>query len=241
MRVVAIDLETSGLDPASCFITEIGWCLFDTDRSAPLMTGGGLTAAPSGEFEAHPELSPEIVALTGITDADCEEFGFSPRALLGQVSTLFTDHGAERFVAHNAPFDRSFLEPAAAAVGFTGLVGRPWIDTRTDLPLADEATSGRLQHLLADHGIIQPFRHRALFDALGCCLLLQKYPIAEVIRRADAPSVTLVALVSFDEKELAKARRYRWDGATKTWTKTLKDFEVEAEVAAAPFKTRRLA
>lgn len=237
MRLVAIDLETSGLDPATCVITEIGWALWDTDRSAPLMTGGGLVAPAEGEAP----LSPEIVTLTAITDEDRKEFGTIPEALFADVRDLFKKHGAERFVAHNAPFDRSFLEPVAASIGFTGLVGLPWIDTRTDLPLTEETTSGRLQHLLADHGIIQPFRHRALFDALGCCLLLQCYPIEEVIRRADAPSVTLQALVSFDEKELAKARRYHWDAPTKAWLKTLKDFEVAAEETAAPFRTRRVA
>ena len=236
MRVVAIDLETSGLDPEKDFITEIGWALWDTNRAAPLKTGGGLTLAMVDE----PPLDPKIISLTGITDEDRSTLGRSLPSLLEEVADVIKWGFAERFVAHNAPFDRSFLERAAVSWPFPDVARLPWIDTRTDLPLTEEATSSRLQHLLADHGIIQPFRHRALFDALGCCLLLQRYPIEEVIRRADAPSVTLQALVSFDEKELAKARRYRWDGATKTWTKTLKDFEVAAEESDAPFKTRRI-
>ena len=234
MRVLAVDLETSGLDKEKDEITEIGWCLYDTDRCSPLVTGGGLVA-PTSE-NGIVALRPEIVALNGITNEDRCAFGASLAARVTALSAIAVRGEAEWFVAHNAPFDMGFLlRGANPPEAWLTIHSLPWIDTRTDLPLAEEATSSRLQHLLADHGIIQPFRHRALFDALGCCLLLAKYPIEEVVRRAKAPTVTLIAQVSYDDRELAKARRYRWDGATKTWSRKLKDFEAAAEIAAAPF------
>lgn len=237
MRVLGFDIESSGLDPAKDRIIEFGLALWDTERKAPLLTTGGLVTR-----SAHDEPLPaEITELTGITQADLLEFGRPLPDHLNNVRTMIRRFKVERIVAHNAAFDRSFL---LAAIGdnqdYAPIRDAKWICTMEDLPLPAATSCRKLGHLLADFGIAQPFRHRALFDALGVCLLLQRFPIADVVRRADAPVVVLQALVGFEENKLAKARRYSWDSETKRWLKRLKDFEVEEEEKAAPFKTKRV-
>jgi DNA polymerase III subunit epsilon len=96
---VVVDLETTGLNPLTDRITEIG---------AVRIRGG----EQLGEFSTfvHPErpIPAAITAITGITDAMVRG---APR--IGDVIELFrTFLGDAVLVAHNAPFDVGFLRAA---------------------------------------------------------------------------------------------------------------------------------
>src|SRR5205085_4944714 len=97
---VVVDLETTGGSPASCAITEIG---------AVKVCGGEVL----GEFQTLVNPGVPIPAfisvLTGITDI---AVAGSPR--IGAVLPAFLEFAAgSTLVAHNAPFDISFLKTAA--------------------------------------------------------------------------------------------------------------------------------
>ena len=93
---VVVDLETTGGSPADCGITEIG----------AVKVRGGLHL---GEFQTlvdpgHP-IPPFIAVLTGITDRMvCS----APRIDAALAAFLEFAQGCV-LVAHNAPFDMSFL------------------------------------------------------------------------------------------------------------------------------------
>lgn len=227
VRLLAIDLETTGLDPKTDHVIEIGTALWDTDRKAVLYAGGAFIALPPGVV-----LDPKITALTGITQADLDEWGRPLEDALSTLSEFCTDHGVVHFVGHNAKaFDRLFVEASLPRL--------TWLDTMTDLPLPENMKARALSHLAAEHGFLNPFPHRALFDALTCLRLLACYPLEEVIRYATAPTVTLIAWnLPFERKDEAKNAGFQWDAAGRRWSKTVKDFQVEALKASLTFTTR---
>ena len=151
---VVVDLETTGGAPEDCGITEIG---------AVKVRGGEVL----GEFQSLVDPSggipPFIAVLTGITDAMV-----AGAPAIGGVLPAFLEfaRGAV-LVAHNAPFDISFLKAACARTE------RPWpahqvVDTAVlarRVLTRDEVPNCRL-------GTLAPFFrssttpcHRALADA----------------------------------------------------------------------------
>lgn len=55
--------------------------------------------------------------------------------------------------------------------------------------------------------------------------------------RHDGPSFMVQALTSMEERQLAKDAGFRWNAATKMWTKSV----TEEEIATFPFKVQRIA
>jgi DNA polymerase III epsilon subunit family exonuclease len=155
---VILDLETSGAAPSTgAAITEIG---------AVKVRGGEII----GEFQTfvNPQhgLSDFITSLTGITD---EMLADAPKikSVLPGFFEFLGSHKETVLVAHNAPFDLSFLKAAAVKHKY------PWpqyhvIDTvriaRSVLD-RDEVPNCKLSTLAAFFGAKTSPTHRALDDA----------------------------------------------------------------------------
>jgi len=155
---VIVDLETSGAAPSSsAAITEIG---------AVKVRGGEII----GEFQTfvNPQhgLSDFITSLTGITD---EMLTDAPKikSVLPDFFEFLGSHKETVLVAHNAPFDLSFLKAAAVKHKY------PWpqypvIDTvriaRSVLE-RDEVPNCKLSTLATFFGATTSPTHRALDDA----------------------------------------------------------------------------
>ena len=97
-----MDVETTGINPDSDRIIELGICLFEYDRQS----GRICRVLGSGEWFEDPGFSipPEITKITGITDEIIAGYPIDERAvsdLLGQVVLV---------IAHHADFDRRFLK-----------------------------------------------------------------------------------------------------------------------------------
>ena len=231
MRLLGFDTETSGLDPRRHRVIEYGWALWDTDTCSVLSAGGVMVRPANGEH-----LPAEITRVTGITDAMLQEFGIEPVDALEWLAMFYSEHAVDRIVAQNAPFDRSFL-----AAELDRLVAFPqgqvlrdakWIDTHFDLPPRAHVTQGgTLTLVAAQHGFLNPFPHRAMFDAATCVRLLHGYDIAEVLARADSPEVLVHAVCPFDARMEAKDLRFWWCGDTKRWLKKIKHLDWDGLVA----------
>jgi DNA polymerase III epsilon subunit family exonuclease len=106
---VVLDLETSGASPKSgSAITEIG---------AVKVCGGQVLGTFKTFVNPGTSLPPFITELTGITD---EMLVDAPR-IESVLPLLFEFLGSDKstvFVAHNAPFDLSFLKASAALHGY---------------------------------------------------------------------------------------------------------------------------
>jgi len=157
---VVLDLETSGASPKSgSAITEIG---------AVKVCGGQVLGTFKTFVNPGVSLPPFITELTGITD---EMLVDAPK-IESVLPLLFEFLGSEKttvFVAHNAPFDLSFLKASAALHGYAWPNFRV-VDTvkaaRFVLTKDDVANYqlGTLAAYFRTH--IAP-NHRALDDALA--------------------------------------------------------------------------
>ena len=190
-------------------------------------------------LNACPPISAEITAITGITQEDIDIYSEPWIQVLRGMNNMALR--ADAIVAHNGTgFDKPMLlahldrldTPQAPHLDFWR---GPWIDTCIDVDYPPSITTRKLTHLAAEHGFLNPFAHRAVSDVLTMLKVLAHYDIGPVLESSRQPNVTLRALVSYDDREKAKGRGYRWDAGTKSWRKTLKAHRVEEERAACGF------
>jgi DNA polymerase-3 subunit epsilon len=155
MTYTALDFETTGLDPKRDRIVEIGALRFGVQ----------------GEFESLSVLvnpgmpiSPAASKVNGISD----EMLVSCRPVDELIPELCSFLGSSILIAHNAPFDLSFLKEAMKRAGMKRKIFRV-VDTRI---LASQAFPGKrsysLQNLIRDFSINPGRAHRALDDARAC-------------------------------------------------------------------------
>jgi DNA polymerase-3 subunit epsilon len=185
-----------------------------------------------------PPLTPEIIKLTGIDQAMLDEFAVEDTAQ-AFVNLIGLMCKADAVVAHNAPFDKGFVEKAFELLSIDKQANIKWIDSSVDVPYPDTFTTRKLTYLAAEYQFINPFAHRALFDVLTMCKVLSCFDINEIERWADSPNLTLVADVKKPwndkapegekEADLAKEHGFRFNGTDKLWKKTVKEFQLDEE------------
>lgn len=157
---VVLDLETSGASPKTgSAITEIG---------AVKVCGGQVLGTFKTFVNPGTPLPPFITELTGITD----EMLHDAPAIESVLPLLFEFLGSEKstvFVAHNAPFDLSFLKASAALHGYIWPNFRV-IDTVKAARFVltkDDVANYQLGTLAAYFRTEIAPNHRALDDALA--------------------------------------------------------------------------
>ncbi len=167
MLLLGLDLETTGLDIGSSEIIEIGAVLWDWSRKIPLKINSDLV-------QCEKPVPPEISALTGIEDQQLRDWGLPLNEALARLHDLSL--AADYVVAHNGNgFDRLFLERVWLHHPQTKFQ-KKWIDTLTDLPLGSKINTRKLGYLAAEHGFLNPFSHRAVFDVLTMLKVMSHYP-----------------------------------------------------------------
>jgi len=149
---VALDLETTGLDPARAEIIELGAVRF---------SGGAPQERFSSLIRPEGEVPLKILELTGIA-TEALKRAPSLEAVLPQALGFIA---GERVVAHKAEFDRAFLEAAAAKLDLS-MPQCGWLDTlllaRALLP---RSRNHKLRTLAEELGLPQEDPHRAAADA----------------------------------------------------------------------------
>ncbi len=203
--LIAVDLETTGFDPETDRIIEIG-------AVRVRLTADG--AEPGDRFSTFVDpgrdVGPTITRLTGIRDADL----IGAPSVEDAVARFVTFAGDGVLVGHNVGFDIGFLERNGFAPGAQRL------DT-ADLAsmLLPTAPSYALQRLAADDGIVPAAAHRALDDALTCAAVLAS--LAARARALPAPlleearsyaAVLGPAAEQFFSDAVGQSLRHAWDG-----------------------------
>jgi len=231
MKILGLDFETTWSNPVNpnvIRVTEIGAVLVDWDTGNPIYT--------MSEYvwhQGYPASPKELVQLTGIQDETLEEFGLAPLVAFTNLMKLIGR--ADYVCAHNGTeFDKVVLGCELERLGVAP-DEISWIDTKTDVPYPDTIKTTKLSYLCAEHGFVNPFKHRALFDALSMIKVLQMYDIEEVLELASQTTVYAIADVTYNEKHLAKERGYYWDGDNKQWYKAMKESRASIEKEQAPF------
>lgn len=224
-----VDVETTGLDPVRDEIIELAMTPFVYDLAGQVLEVGEAfneLRQPSGN------ISTEITDLTGITDEMVEGRVIDPEAVARFAAP------ASLVVAHNAAFDRRFLERFCET--FTT---KPWACSMSQVDWASDGHEGaRLTHLAAGAGFFYD-KHRAHNDCLAAIELLARPmrasgrpALAHLLDEARRPTWRIWAENSpFDLKDALKTRGYRWNGegsgSPKAWyidvAETQRDAELE--------------
>lgn len=231
MLILGLDFETMGLDPKIHKVSEVGAVLWDTDLHRGIHSMGYLVRlSPDTPFE------DEALKVTGLTIDILAKYGKDSERALKQLLNMYEQ--ADLICAHNGKeCDRGFLRAWMEAHGLLEVFPEEkfWIDTQYDIDYPKK-WNRQLTCLAAYHGFVNPFPHQALMDVYTMFRILDQYDINQVLDYAKQPTVTLQALVSFDDKEKAKALGY-WaqyeNGKFRMWMKTAKESKVQDEVAEA--------
>lgn len=171
--LLAIDLETTGLDPTRDEIVSIGWVPVE-GGTIMLRDAAELQLRASGPDERLPGRSVgQSATVHGIRDCD-RDTGIDLDQALAMLIRALSGRIA---VFHHAPLDTAFLDRALRAAGQGGW-RQPTIDTlawfRQRLRRRGEDTdAGRctLEAARAHYGLPARSAHNALDDALSCAEL----------------------------------------------------------------------
>jgi DNA polymerase III alpha subunit (gram-positive type) len=219
MYILGLDLETTGTDPNKDQITEVGAVIWDVTAKKPVKF---LSEIVKG---ADLPLSDEVVEITGITDADINDWGKDLEPVLSELCEMAAQ--CEFIVAHNGrAFDKVVLD--RHLMQFEGLgIAKPWIDTMTDVPYPGTMKTRKLSYLAAEHGFLNPFSHRAVFDVLSMMKVLSFYDIQDVVALQQSPLVRVVAEVTYEQRDKARLSGFRWDRNSKQWFIEVKQMQLE--------------
>lgn len=158
---VAFDIETTGLKVQEDAITEIGAVVIENGKVGERFQ----TFVNPGRH-----LTPEIIALTGITDAMLQDAPQPAEAL-----RAFLDFVGDRpLVAHNAEFDIGFVRAGCRRTGYD--FDPTYVDTLILAQnLLPELGKYKLD-IVAEHLKLPAFQHhRASDDAATCGLFLPHF------------------------------------------------------------------
>ncbi len=223
-RVLVLDTETTGLDWRAESIIELAMLAVDVD----LQTG-----KPVGEVEVYEDfedpgrpIPPEIVKLTGITSQDVKGQKLNEAKIKDMVER------ADLIVAHNAGFDRPFVENRlevfehkAWACSFQGINWK-----------AQGMGSAKLEFLCSELGWFYD-AHRAQVDCHALLRVLSSplqsdnsevssTGLQQLFKAAEIARTVVKAFGSpFETKDKLKARGYRWDAEARVWYTAVKSAE----------------
>lgn len=217
-RVLLLDTETTGLDAAKDQIIELALLAVDIDN---------VTGLPSGELRVYDGLEDpgrpipkEVVAITGITDADVQGHRLDDARIAEMLAN------ADLVIAHNAGFDRPFVERRVPQ--FSAL---PWACSFADMDWrAQGRSSSKLESLALALGLFYD-AHRAEMDCHALLAVLSApltqgpgTAMGKMLQAAAVPSFLLQATnASFEAKDKLKARGYRWNADQRVWQRLLPD------------------
>ncbi|WP_416545513.1 3'-5' exonuclease [Limnohabitans sp. DCL3] len=210
-RVIVLDTETTGLDSKSEKVIELAMLSVQVDMATGLPVGP-VTVYESFEDPGRP-IPPQITEITGIDDSMVQGQRIDDAA----VNALVQE--ADLIVAHNAGFDRPFVEAR-----WPVFATKAWGCSFQGIDWKKEGSgSAKLEFLASERGWFYD-AHRAQVD---CHALLQVLasPLANgqtgLTRLLAGSGQTRYKLratgAPFEAKDKLKARGYRWDGEGRVW------------------------
>jgi DNA polymerase-3 subunit epsilon len=211
-RGAIVDTETTGTDASTDKVIELAVIVFE--YCADTGEVGRVVETYDGLEDPGFPIPPESTAIHGITDAMVAGQKIDD----ARVEELLKQAGL--VIAHNARFDRGFLE--ARLPVFAGL---PWACSWQEVPWSDAGIeSSKLEYLAYRYGFFYE-GHRAEIDCLALLEVLRR-PFGEsgapalriLLESARKPSYRLWANNSpFESKDVLKQRGYRWVPDKRTW------------------------
>ena len=213
---VVLDTETTGLSSQDDQVIELGMIAFEFD---PVLGTVHSVREVFDELEdpGRP-IPPETTQVHHITDDMVRG-----KRIDDTVVEKFIAN-ASVIIAHNASFDRPFVEKR-----WPVFKDKQWVCSIKDIDWKGEGVgSAKLEYLLQTQGIFYE-AHRAETDCWALLELLhavlpqsQQPALLRLLESLNQPQVRLYATGSpFDAKDLLKARGYRWAPEIKCWHRQL--------------------
>ena len=251
--ILGIDLEgvneslESGVNTDTDRVTEVGALLWDWDAAQPVSFHSFLL-----DESGRPDMSEELVELTGITDAMLSNHGYKERDIPQKLDSLIQDiDSADYILAHNGRgYDRPMLEALFQRHGKT-LPIKVWIDSSTDIEYPRSMKQRSLMALEHYHGFVNPFPHRAVTDVMSMLKITSQYNLDRMAELAASPVVELVAEFTppnwNDSEEVEKFNRvknkvaksgFRWNPQKKIWSRRVHRLLLDENKFEFEFKTR---
>jgi len=262
MLTLNIDLETTitnPVDPTKAQIIELGGVVWDWEKKAPAIMFQWLV------WDSSYVWTESIRELTGIELQHLQIFGVKPHECLQELywkiiqpTESFAGKKIEYAIAHNGTiFDSVVFKKALETTTLESPVGEKlanlqWIDSMVDSPWPKTIATRKLAYLAAEYGLINPFPHRSLTDALVMTEIIKDFDINEIIKRKNAPKVIAVAdcrapwkdpnPAGAKDTDKAKVRGYKFNPERKLWCKEilLEEFEAEKELCKDDFRVGQL-
>lgn len=233
MLIALIDTETSGLDPAKDALLEVAVVTFDSDHNQPVEARSWLIQAEKNPAESINDISEALLHERG-------RFGSGRSRAALELAAMLADAGS--ICAWNAAFDRPWVE--AFIKHYDADVRAPWVCAMDDMTWPKPSPSRSLMATALAHGVGVMDAHRALADVLTMVRLFQRAAemgcdVAEMVRRGLRPKSEYAAIVTYEQREVAKKNGFRWDGDRKLWVRKLFDADVAGELF--PFRISRTA
>jgi len=209
---VVLDTETTGMSREGDQIIELALVRFEY----AVETGdiARVTDVYSGLEDPGRPIPPESTAIHGITDE------MVAGKALDEARIAAVARDATLIVAHNAGFDRPFVE--ARLPMFAAL---PWACSLEQVPWSDEGFRGaKLEYLGWASGFFYD-AHRSETDCRALLELLRRplpksgrIAFKRLLEAAAEPALRLWATGSpFETKDLLRERGYRWDAERRCW------------------------
>ena len=241
MLLLGIDFETTGLDPKTSQIIEMGWATYNPYVGTVLEMQSKLLPYTG----AIPE---EISQLTGLSDAmgirdrflaklaiaSSEPASFDPYQV-GELIRHKIEHVVRCnrdtevvLVAHNADFELGFIREHLEGERGEEIFRLRVLDTMKDIPYPDHIKHRDLERLSISHNCVNATYHRALPDVLTMFSILAQYDWDEVYAYWQSPLKTIRAVVGYDDNHKAKACGFQWSPQKKMWLKEVKACDYES-------------
>jgi DNA polymerase-3 subunit epsilon len=211
-RIIVLDTETTGLDQTRDKIMELALLRVDVDVDSSLPVGP--VQVYDGLEDPGMPIPREVQDITGIDDSMVQGQRLDEDRVLAMLD------GVDLVIAHNAGFDRPFVEarfPEARTLA--------WACSFADIGWKEQGRgSAKLESLARDLGLFYD-AHRAEMDCHALlAVLATPLPklahtgLAHLMAQAGKPSYRLQATnAPFDAKDKLKARGYRWSAEQKVW------------------------
>lgn len=224
LKGIIVDTETTGMRPGQDKIIELGMVAFEFEPQS----GQAFRILESYNALEDPgiPIPTEATDIHGITDDMVAGKKFDD-ATVARLAD-----GASIVIAHNAGFDRPFLESR-----FPFFETFPWGCSHIQINWKDEGlASQKLEYIAYRMGFFYE-AHRAEADCLALLEALQgtlpksgSKPLKSILAQYLDNDCRVWARGSrFDTKDMLKERLYKWDAEEKCWYKTVTERQLEAE------------
>lgn len=200
MRVLIIDVETTGKDPSHDQVVELGACLYDTEHGIAWVRSE-LYACAANSAQHVNGIAPELTS-------DCRRWPGTgtplPSWAIKEQPDAFVSHGM---------FDSLWFSDEH----------RPWVDTLDGF--AWTRPSGKsLAAVALAHGVGVVRAHRAFDDVITLATCFDRLRtvygtafLGSVLVQGTRPRQHVRAMVSPQRSHVAKAAGFRWDPEHERW------------------------